>query len=267
MSDFFNQLPPELMGLLPQHLSWGSLNSLTRTCRRLHAILQPALDALITPAVGKTLLLAAAPDKPHIVAKLLAPPYRIPASAGYESLDDTPLHAATAAGNRASAALLLAAGADPSAVVDEEAMQALHIAALRADTAMAALLLEHGAPVDVCFGHDGAHASALHLACATGNIPLVELLLARGADMGQNGHNGPALGFAVQGRQRAVVQLLLERGANAIMGALFFARFCGIPGDQDDLLLSIQREITRTQDEDLQEIGRLLTNAVSRMVA
>jgi hypothetical protein len=214
-TDGFAELPPELISLLPPTLSTGALNALALTCRRLHAILQPELEARITPELGKELLFWAANSKPHIVAKLLAPPHLIKPNEGYESEDMTPLHVAVEAGNTGIAALLLDAGADPAASCDQEERQPLHSAVWNNNLPTVRLLLDRGANVDAKYGCDGWSLFPLHEACRCGYLEMVSLLLERGANMELRGHNGTALGFALHEREMDVIKLLLLKGAKA----------------------------------------------------
>ncbi|KAJ7860763.1 hypothetical protein B0H13DRAFT_1542147, partial [Mycena leptocephala] len=57
--------------------------------------------------------------------------------------------------------------------------------------------------------------TALHLACASGHLDLIKLLLECGASLECQGHFGSALGFAVHRRQLDAVKILLNKGANA----------------------------------------------------
>ncbi|KAJ7289399.1 ankyrin repeat-containing domain protein, partial [Mycena rebaudengoi] len=149
----------------------------------------PALEWRITPLLGKELLLWAAGEaKPHILAKLLAPPHRIDACTTNFS-DESALHMAVSAGSIECAALLLAHGADPMHSLAGE--QPLHRAAQGNHLALAALLLDHGAPInDVKALIGSTRALPLHLACRHGHTDMVRLLLARGAHLEARGSDG-----------------------------------------------------------------------------
>ncbi|KAJ7509534.1 ankyrin repeat-containing domain protein, partial [Mycena galericulata] len=128
----------------------------------------------------------------------------------------TPLHVAAEAKNTEIAALLLHAGADPSAQWEQDWYQALHLAAMKEDVEMMKLLLDHGAPIDDRWGCDGCSENARHFACSKGNFEMVELLLSRGADLESHGHYGTALGFAVRRNLNiGLVKFLLNKGAKA----------------------------------------------------
>ncbi|KAJ6590227.1 ankyrin repeat-containing domain protein [Mycena sp. CBHHK59/15] len=236
--DYFEDLAPELIFLLALNLPTSSLNALVATCRRLQGILQSELDARITPALGKQLLLWAAVHKPHIVAKLLTPPYRIHPSEGWGFWAQTPLHVALRARSAEVVALLLAAGANPNAEWDQDEIRPIHMAVQNADLEMVKLLLDHGADIDARYGCDGCSENALHEACSRGQLDMVELLLDRGANLECGGHYGSALGFAVHECKLAVVRLLLERGANAAVTVPLFILMNGGPPypHQADLL-------------------------------
>ncbi|KAJ6511639.1 ankyrin repeat-containing domain protein, partial [Mycena vulgaris] len=226
--NYFDELPPELISLLPPWLSTVSLHALILTCRRIHDILQRELDSRITPQLGRQLLLWAAASKPYIVSKLLSPPHSItPNVPGF--FNKAPLHVAASAGQLEIVTMLLEAGADPAADWDQEAYQALHLAAENKDLAMMRLLLDHGAPIDSTFGADGCSENALHLACTLGHMEMISLLLDRGANIESRGHFGGALGFAVHRGRLDVVKLLLAKGADASVTVPLYVLLDGGP--------------------------------------
>ncbi|KAJ7747459.1 ankyrin repeat-containing domain protein [Mycena maculata] len=218
--DYFAEVPPELILLLPPLLSTSSLNAFALGCYRLCEILQPELESRITPELAQELLLWAAPSKPHIVAKLVSPPHSVNPNSthGY-------LHVAVEAGNTETALLLLQAGADPT-VSDPDQGQALRVAAIGGHVEMMKLLLDHGAPVDEhvrChYRCAGSSESALHYACSLGHLEMMELLISRGANLESIGYHGTALGFAVRSFEIDAVKLLLRKGADATVTVPLF---------------------------------------------
>ncbi|KAJ6485685.1 ankyrin repeat-containing domain protein [Mycena sanguinolenta] len=222
-----DSLPTELILLLGSFLPTGSLSALTATCGRQCHILQSELEARITPTLAQELLVWAAAAYPHTVKKLLAAPHFLKPSEGYGFNGVTPLHIAAKAGNRETAALLLAAGADANLRAGWEGHTPLYFAVTNRDRAMAALLLDNGARVDLRWGCDGMTENALHRACARGDLEMVRLLLGRGANPERHGHHGTALGFAVYHRQVAVVRLLLDVGADVTLTVPLFVLFYG----------------------------------------
>ncbi|KAJ7273781.1 ankyrin repeat-containing domain protein [Mycena rebaudengoi] len=210
--DHFEQLTPELILLLPPSLSTASLNSLILTCRRLWEVLQPELEARITPVLAREILLWAAASKPHIVKKLLSPPHSVHPTTAYSR---TPLHIAAGAANVEIATLLLEAGAHPNYSYHQYEYRPLYEAVQARDLKMVTLLLDHGADINADYGGDGVGENALHMACANGDLEIVDLLLARGAQIEYEGHYGGALSFAVHHRQLDVVKRLLTKGADA----------------------------------------------------
>ncbi|KAF9061177.1 ankyrin repeat-containing domain protein [Rhodocollybia butyracea] len=241
--DYFEDLPPELIAQLSPLLSPGPLSALVLTCRRLHEILQPELEAALTPKLGRELLLDKAAGKYHTVAKLLSPPHLInPNGYGPESK------------RMDIAALLLEAGADTKATMDlSEDLQPLHLAAFNKDLEMMKLLLLHGAPIDATFG-DAGKESALHYACTFGHLEMARLLLDHGADLESRGALGTALGFAVHRGDQDMVVFLLENGANAeVTVPLFGWLLDGRPPDPRDAnLLYIAMELRHPPDRYLQ---------------
>ncbi|KAF9063615.1 ankyrin repeat-containing domain protein [Rhodocollybia butyracea] len=208
---------------------WGlarvDLHALILTCSRLHAILQPELEAALTDTeLGRDVFVKAVEaGKLHTVAKLLAPPHLINPNLrlrhSYEY--DTPLHIAAKTGRRDIAALLLEAGADVSAQFTSYEYQPLHLAAFCKHLEMMKLLLEHGAPVDSLFrSRDGPHSqTALHYACEY--VETGHLLLDYGADLEHPHQHGTPLRWAAYGyclepspRTRDTVLFPLKRGAD-----------------------------------------------------
>ncbi|KAJ7188857.1 ankyrin repeat protein, partial [Mycena filopes] len=125
------------------------------------------------------------------------------------------LHSAITAGNLEVVGQLLDAGASPTVSWDQNEYQPLHIAAMNNHLPMMSLLLDRGAPINSHFGSDGGYESALHYACANGKLEMAELLLDRGAALEDAGHFGTPLGFAVRCGRVEVAEFLLARGADA----------------------------------------------------
>ncbi|KAF7310032.1 Ankyrin repeat domain-containing protein 50 [Mycena indigotica] len=210
------EFPPELVLALAESddISLSSLNSLAQTCNHLHNIIQPELDAALTPEVASEVLLdAAKTNKPEVVAKLLAPPYSVDPNA-YSGNSCTPLHAAAERGHVAVVMLLLAAKADVTRTWDsriDDDMQPLHLAVLKGHVAVARLLLERGANPNTRYGEwfryiicDAAYRSS---------IEMVETLLDYNANLEQRDTHGTPLGHAVARRDLGMIEYLLRRGA------------------------------------------------------
>ncbi|KAJ7034411.1 ankyrin repeats-domain-containing protein [Mycena alexandri] len=94
---------------------------------------------------------------------------------------------------------------------------------------MVGLLLDHGAEAVSCWGCDGASQNALQYSCSSGNLDMVKLLLARGANPECSGHYGTALGFAVHNGKVELVKLLLDAGADVTVKVPLFILLVGRP--------------------------------------
>ncbi|KAJ7635483.1 ankyrin repeat-containing domain protein [Mycena polygramma] len=131
--------------------------------------------------------------------------------------DGSALLSACCNGHGEAAKLLLQHRADPTTQGDHGA--ALSALSWNEHAEVVQTLLEHGQEMDVSalsihIG-DGGKYTALQAASKLRNIALVELLLARGADI--NAEGGVALQEACSTDNLAVVELLLERGADPNM--------------------------------------------------
>ena len=135
----------------------------------------------------------------------------------------TPFHMAVIDGNHELVALLAAAGADLSMGCKSFGKQntALHLATLRKDARMVALLTGHGAPVDAT-GRDGW--TPLGLAARQGSADVAKALIAAGADVFAPSANGKTpLEIATTNAkhrtqpQSAVLELLRHEVAAAVL--------------------------------------------------
>ena len=148
----------------------------------------------------------------------------------YASEDRSPLHEAVEQGSKAVAELLLANKADVNAK-DGEKYSPLHRAAAKGHKEMVALLLAYRADVNIkheCMKYVNGSASLLkkwgrpdsgntplHYAAFYGHKDVLELLLAKGADVNakEDDDKTPLHFAAIKGRKEAV-KLLLAKGAD-----------------------------------------------------
>ncbi|HEY3328778.1 MAG TPA: ankyrin repeat domain-containing protein [Capsulimonadaceae bacterium] len=112
----------------------------------------------------------------------------------------------------------LAGGVDPNklpdddeAIGDEMDMAALCVAASRGNLAIANLLLDHGADPNIV---DGWHGSPLTAAAEADNVPMLELLVKRGAKINESTDGSWALWRSATGGKLKAERYLLENGAN-----------------------------------------------------
>ena len=99
-----------------------------------------------------------------------------------------------------------------STPVAQAAARSLHDAISRGDYAAALQMIEQGADVEA--KDPGAGASALHFAVMKGRMPIIDLLLSRGANANSRTRNGTTpLHTAVLYSRTEVAELLLDNGA------------------------------------------------------
>jgi ankyrin repeat protein len=207
--------------------------ALTGTGPAAELLLARSADPNAHSATGLTPLhIAATRNATNVVARLLARSADVNAR---DAHGNTPLHLAAAYGAVGTVQLLLARKAQPS-LKNLEGKTPLDIATAAtaplivtqlgpdADTVVLRWALEHDniailtsllqrKPVLVR-QQDVQQSTPLHTAAARGNRPIVELLLARGADINARGKNGVTpLRAAITAKQPAIVAFLRERGA------------------------------------------------------
>ena len=97
--------------------------------------------------------------------------------------------------------------------VARAADKGLHDAISRGDYASALKMIDRGADIEA--KDPGAGASVLHYAVMTGKLPIIDLLLSRGADVNSRTRNGTTpLHTAVLYARLEVVEFLVEKGAD-----------------------------------------------------
>lgn len=103
--------------------------------------------------------------------------------------------------------------APPPESYAELVSEALYIAARNGHVHVAQFLLEKGADIN-CRGFFGA--PGLHWAAINGHQPMVEFLIGHGADLTLRDQqfNSTALGWALEGKQTEIAELLKARGVS-----------------------------------------------------
>ena len=132
---------------------------------------------------------------------------------------DTPLHLAVDRGYQKIAELMLDHGADVNAARQERLLAAGRSGASRLSRHSPACWLPAARVSTTRIPRRGA--TPLNEAARKGNRPIVELLLAKGADRNRRDRNGLApLENAARGRHLAVAELLLEGVRPAALGRI-----------------------------------------------
>ncbi len=134
--------------------------------------------------------------------------------ASADGVSGAPLRYACEYGHTAIARLLLDAGANARATV-ENGTPLLHMACAEGRTAIARLLLDAGADINA---RDRGYRQPLHLACQFGHTDVARLLLDAGAKTFARQKSGgwTALHLACHHGHAGVVRLLIEHYANVM---------------------------------------------------
>jgi uncharacterized protein len=137
-----------------------------------------------------------------------------------DNKDNTLLMLAVSRGHAAAVEWLLQHGVAVNAA-NNDGVTALHTASgsnRKDDAAMIELLLANGADVDIRTTHDD---TALYIAAYHGNVECARALIAAGTEVNHINKLGlNSLQRAVLGQHSAVVQLLIEHGATAVINSV-----------------------------------------------
>ncbi len=121
------------------------------------------------------------------------------------------LYSAAAQGHDSIVHFLLESGADIEGEGPKHCGTALRIAAYKGHTTTVQLLLKYGADVNACNAKRG---TAVAGAAGQDDIPMILLLLERGANLNLAGEYGSPLSYAAAWAGENTVKLLLEHGAH-----------------------------------------------------
>jgi ankyrin repeat protein len=166
-------------------------------------IFQPGCADFVRPSATRL------PPDPCGVVPLLET--KMPPDVGDES-GATRLHCASNFGDMAGVRLLLAAGATVD-VRNVHGTTPLMLAAQQGRLEVVKVLLDAGARIDNRDRFGGT--ALLHCAAFTGNVPTLDLLLRRGADINAVEQEGKsALILAIEAKHVDAALLLVERGAS-----------------------------------------------------
>lgn len=132
----------------------------------------------------------------------------------------TPFMVAVTTGNRAMASMLLNAGADVD-LLDNRLLAPLHNALIDEDFELAELLLSSGSDVNVCEDIDRA---PIQIASRDGKTQTVRFLIDHGANVNAGeAYNRTPLHSCAQHDKTEIVQMLLDAGAKPDVGVREFA--------------------------------------------
>ena len=149
---------------------------------RVRALLEQEVDPNTADKSGATPLWVAIENRHHETAELL-----VSRGARVDAAFDgfTPLAKAALDGNTKATNILLRSGADAEAR-NKYGATPLLIAAEHGRVGVARALLDHGVAIDA----DNDGATSLYMAVQSECAPVIELLVARGADRGSQARNG-----------------------------------------------------------------------------
>ena len=183
----------------------SKLGQLENLLRRLHGLAGYSLKMKPTPSID-VLLYEAVKEGYEMVVRLA-----LQNGANINSETHFPLHAVIVNSNKAMAELLINEGADVNLVGGRYGCALQAAAATNDMDSIVLLLLAHGADVNT-FG--GEHGTALKAAVASQNLRIVSALIAAGANVNTRGPNvESSLLMAVRDQNPDIVLALLDKGA------------------------------------------------------
>ena len=198
--------------LLGTHSSWpdcACFGSIAATLCHSRASLDAAIDYLVSKKqteYGATIWRAAELGDTARIRVLVMGGANVNAE---DCLGKTPLQWASQAGQEAAAVMLLTSGASAVPLTSDHTTCALHQAASYGHSQLACLLLDYGCSwgnhhgvsyVDLPAGVN--HATPLHLACHSGSLETVKILLKHGASLEKEDMNYETAG-GIAKRERA----------------------------------------------------------------